>query len=155
MRKIDNPECKVIALIVDADAERCIYVASLDIRVEVSHFSRWCRRVFKIQFQSPHSPLNKSSMHRKVFLNWMAFVMSCFIVLTMKSYSKVWAKRSANKGALLVLIGTPTTCRKTELPKRTIIILFTCQICRLSWLLNINYFPRTVNGHWMKARWKY
>ena len=40
MRKIDNPECKVIALIVDADEERCIYVASLDIRVEVSHFSR-------------------------------------------------------------------------------------------------------------------
>ena len=39
MRKVDNPECKVISLIVDADAESCIYVASLDIRVEKSHFS--------------------------------------------------------------------------------------------------------------------
>ena len=39
MRKVDNPECKVISLIVDADAESCIYVASLDIPVEKSHFS--------------------------------------------------------------------------------------------------------------------
>ena len=39
MRKVDNPECKVISLIVDADTESCIYVASLDIRVEISHFS--------------------------------------------------------------------------------------------------------------------
>ena len=32
MRKVDNPECKVISLIVDADTERwCGYVASLDI----------------------------------------------------------------------------------------------------------------------------
>ena len=33
----------------------------------------------------------------RLLLNWMAFVMSCFIVLTIKSYSKVWRKRSANK----------------------------------------------------------
>ena len=38
MRKVDNPECKVISLIVDADTKRCIYVASLDIRVEITHF---------------------------------------------------------------------------------------------------------------------
>ena len=40
MRKVDNSECKVISLIVDADTERCGYVASLDICVEITHFSR-------------------------------------------------------------------------------------------------------------------
>ena len=33
MRKVDDPECEVISLIVDADTERCGYVASLDICV--------------------------------------------------------------------------------------------------------------------------
>ena len=36
MRKVDNSECKVISLIVDADTERCGYVASLDICVEIT-----------------------------------------------------------------------------------------------------------------------
>ena len=40
MRKVDNSECKVISLIVGADTERCGYVASLDICVEITHFSR-------------------------------------------------------------------------------------------------------------------
>ena len=40
MRKVDNPECKVIPLIVDADAERCVCIAGLDIGVKVTHFSR-------------------------------------------------------------------------------------------------------------------
>ena len=40
MRKVDNPECKVISLIVDADTEKCGSVASLDICVEITHFSR-------------------------------------------------------------------------------------------------------------------
>ena len=40
MTKVDNPECKVISLIVDADKERYIYVASLDICIEITHFSR-------------------------------------------------------------------------------------------------------------------
>ena len=40
MRKVDNSECKVISLIVNADTERCGYVASLDICVEITHFSR-------------------------------------------------------------------------------------------------------------------
>ena len=39
MRKVENLECKVISLIVDADTERCGYVASLDICVEITHFS--------------------------------------------------------------------------------------------------------------------
>ena len=33
MRKVDYPECKVIPLIVDADTERCVYVARLDVYV--------------------------------------------------------------------------------------------------------------------------
>ena len=40
MSKVDNPEYKVIPLVVDADTESCVYVASLDIRVEITHFSR-------------------------------------------------------------------------------------------------------------------
>ena len=40
MRKVDNSECNVISLIVDADTEKCGYVASLDICVEITHFSR-------------------------------------------------------------------------------------------------------------------
>ena len=40
MRKVDNPECKVIPLIVDADTERCVCTARLDICVEITHFSR-------------------------------------------------------------------------------------------------------------------
>ena len=40
--------------------------------------------------------LNKSPMYRKVLLNWMALVMSCFIVLIMKSYSKVGAHGYTN-----------------------------------------------------------
>ena len=39
MRKVDNSECKVISLIVDADTERCGYVASLDICVEITHLT--------------------------------------------------------------------------------------------------------------------
>ena len=39
LRKVDNPERKVISVSLEADTERCIYVASLDIRVEISHFS--------------------------------------------------------------------------------------------------------------------
>ena len=31
---------EVISLIVDAETERCVYVASLNIRVEITHFSR-------------------------------------------------------------------------------------------------------------------
>ena len=45
LRKVDNPERKVISVSLDADTERCIYVASLDIRVEITHFSRWCGSV--------------------------------------------------------------------------------------------------------------
>ena len=37
MRKVDNPKCKVLSLIADADTERCV-VASLS--VEITHFSR-------------------------------------------------------------------------------------------------------------------
>ena len=86
--------------------KRCVYVASLDIRVEITHFSRWCGSVLKFHFRrvncadvSPRALLilNKSSMYLKVLLNWMAFVIPCIIVLTMKSYSKVWRKRSAKK----------------------------------------------------------
>ena len=51
LRKVDNPECKVISLIVDADMERCGYVASLYICVEITHFSRWCGCVLKFQFR--------------------------------------------------------------------------------------------------------
>ena len=40
MRNVDYPECKVIPLIVYADTERCVYVACLDVRVELTHFSR-------------------------------------------------------------------------------------------------------------------
>ena len=40
VRKVDNPECKVIRLIVDADMERCVCTAHLDIGVEITHFSR-------------------------------------------------------------------------------------------------------------------
>ena len=40
MRKVDNPECKVIPLIVVADTERCVYTAGLDIGVKITHFSR-------------------------------------------------------------------------------------------------------------------
>ena len=39
MRKVDNPKCKVLSLIVVADMERCV-VASFDIGVEITHFSR-------------------------------------------------------------------------------------------------------------------
>ena len=38
-RKVDNPKCKVLSLIVDADTEGCVF-ASLDISVEITHFSR-------------------------------------------------------------------------------------------------------------------
>ena len=40
MRKFDNPECKVIPLIVDADTERGVCTAALDICDETTHFSR-------------------------------------------------------------------------------------------------------------------
>ena len=40
MRKADITEYKVISLIVEADTESCVYVASLDIRVDITHFSR-------------------------------------------------------------------------------------------------------------------
>jgi len=36
MRKVDNPECKVISLIVDVDTERCVCTAHLDICVKTS-----------------------------------------------------------------------------------------------------------------------
>ena len=58
-----------------------------------------------------------------MLLNWTALVISCFIVLSMKSYSKVWRNRSANKGALLVPIGMPIICRKTEFPQRNVDIV--------------------------------
>ena len=47
MRKVDNPECKVISLIADADTERCVCTARLDICVEETHFSRLCGSVRK------------------------------------------------------------------------------------------------------------
>ena len=40
MRKVDNPERKVIPLIVDADTERCGCIACRDMCVEITHFSR-------------------------------------------------------------------------------------------------------------------
>ena len=40
VRKVDNPECEVIPLIVDADMERCVCTAHLDTGVEITHFSR-------------------------------------------------------------------------------------------------------------------
>ena len=40
MWKVDNPECKVISLIVDADMERCVCTACLDMCVEITHLSR-------------------------------------------------------------------------------------------------------------------
>ena len=43
MRKVDNPECKGISLIVDADTERCGCIA------EITHFSRRCGSVRKLQ----------------------------------------------------------------------------------------------------------
>ena len=97
MRKLDNPECKVISLIVDAYTERCVCTARLDVCVEIIHFSRLCGRARKLQFRRVNCVdvkstlliLNKSSMYRKELLNWMAFVMSCFVVLTITSYSKV------------------------------------------------------------------
>ena len=39
MRKVDNLECKVISLIVDADTARCVCTACLDMCVEITHFS--------------------------------------------------------------------------------------------------------------------
>ena len=51
MRKVDNPEGKVIAVIVDADTERCVCTARLDICVEITHFSRSCRSDRKLQFR--------------------------------------------------------------------------------------------------------
>ena len=38
MRKVDNPECKVISLIVDADTERCGCIACLDDRCKLYKF---------------------------------------------------------------------------------------------------------------------
>ena len=40
MRKVDNLECKVIPLIVDADTEKCVCTARFDICFEITHFSR-------------------------------------------------------------------------------------------------------------------
>ena len=51
MRKVDNPECKVISLIVDADTERCVCIACLDMGVEITHFSRRGGSVRKLQFR--------------------------------------------------------------------------------------------------------
>ena len=48
MRKVDNPECKVISLIVDADTERGVRTACLDMCVEITHFSRRCGSVRKL-----------------------------------------------------------------------------------------------------------
>ena len=50
MRKVDNPERKVISRILDADAERCVCTACLDMRVEITHFSRRRGSVRKLQF---------------------------------------------------------------------------------------------------------
>ena len=36
---VDNPECKGISLIVDADTERCVCTACLDMCVEITHFN--------------------------------------------------------------------------------------------------------------------
>ena len=51
MWKVDNPECKVISLIVDADMERCVCTACLDMCVEITHLSRGCGSVCKLQFR--------------------------------------------------------------------------------------------------------
>ena len=50
MRKVDNPEYKVISLIVDADTEMCGCIACLDMCVEITHFSRRCGSVRNLQF---------------------------------------------------------------------------------------------------------
>ena len=50
MKKVDNPECKVISLIVDADTERSVCTACLDRCAEITHFSRRCGSVRKLQF---------------------------------------------------------------------------------------------------------
>ena len=49
MRKVDSTECKVISLIVDAEKERCVCTACLDMCVEITHFSR-SGSVRKLQF---------------------------------------------------------------------------------------------------------
>ena len=54
MRKVDNPECKIISLIVDADTERCVCTARLDMCVEITHFSRRCGSVRKLQLHASH-----------------------------------------------------------------------------------------------------
>ena len=51
MRKVDNPECKVLPLIVDGDTERCVCTARLDIRVEITHFTRSCGSDRNLQFR--------------------------------------------------------------------------------------------------------
>ena len=56
MRKVDNPECKVISLIVDADTERCVCTACLDMGVEITHFSRRCGSVRKYDMQIKYVP---------------------------------------------------------------------------------------------------
>ena len=51
MRKVDNPECKVISLIVDADTERCVCTAFVDMAVEITHFNRRGGSVRNLQFR--------------------------------------------------------------------------------------------------------
>ena len=36
IKKVDNPKCKVISLIVDADTERCVCTTRFDICVEIT-----------------------------------------------------------------------------------------------------------------------
>ena len=63
MRKVDNPECKVISLIVDADTERCVCTACLDMCVEITHFSRRCGSVRKLQFRRVNCADGISKVH--------------------------------------------------------------------------------------------
>ena len=63
MRKVDNPECKVISLIVDAYTERCVCTACLDMCVEITHFSRRCGSVRKLQFWRVNCAVVISKVH--------------------------------------------------------------------------------------------
>ena len=48
--EVDSLENLVVSLIVDADTERCVCTACLDMCVEITHFSRRCGSVRKLQF---------------------------------------------------------------------------------------------------------
>lgn len=65
-RKVDNPECKVIPLIVDTDTERCGYVGSLDIRVET--LQQLMRKCPKFQFRRVNCADVRKSIATQSFL---------------------------------------------------------------------------------------